>query len=141
MFRTRWRGPYLITKRLSDLNYQIQITPGKLAIVNINRLKRCHDAPKRKKAKKATAPTIKENTTEEEWDSSDEEPLFLLGKCKLIPTSQSLDNSKRLEEVVTNNPTRNDTVERDNDNRQEEVGDNPPDETQDITEPQNEQTL
>jgi len=50
-FRTRWRGPYLVTKRLSDLNYQTQITPGKLAIVNVNRLKRCHDAPKRKKSK------------------------------------------------------------------------------------------
>jgi len=41
-FRTRWRGPYLITKRLSDLNYQFQIKPCKLAIMNINRLKRCY---------------------------------------------------------------------------------------------------
>jgi len=139
-FRTRWRGPYLITKRLSDLNYQIQITPGKLAIVNVNRLKRCHDAPKRKKAKKTTAPPIKENTTDEEWDTSDEEPLYLLGKRKLIPASESLDHSQSLEEVVTDNPTQNDTAERDNNNRPEEVGDNTTDETQDVTEPQNEQT-
>jgi len=59
-FRTRCRGQYLVTKRLSDLNYQIQITPGKLAIVNVNRFRKCPDAPKRKKAKKTTAPTIKE---------------------------------------------------------------------------------
>jgi len=138
-FRTRLRGPYLITKRLSDLNYQIQITPGKFAIVNINRLKRCHDAPKRKKTKKTTVPTIKENTTEEEWDTSDEKHFYLLGNRKITPASKSLDNSKSLEAVVTDNPTQNDAVERDNDNRQE-VGDNLPDETQVITEPQNEQT-
>jgi hypothetical protein len=140
MFCTRWRGPYLITKRLSDLNYQIEIKPGKLAIVNINRLKRCYDVPKRKKVKNATAPTIEENMSNEEWNSSDEEPLHLLGKSKLIPTSQSPDNSKCLEEVVTNDPTQSDAVERDNDDRQKEAGDNPPDEIQDITEPQNEQT-
>jgi len=73
---------YLISKRLSDLNYQIQITPGKLATVNINKSKRSYDAPKRNKVKKATAPTNKGNTTEEEWDTSDEEPLYLLGKRK-----------------------------------------------------------
>jgi len=104
-------------------------------------LKRCHDAPKRKKARKTTAPTIKENTTEEEWDTSDEEPLYLLGKRKFIPASECLDHSQSLEEVVTDNPTPNDTVEQDNNNRPEEVGDNTTDETQDVTEPQNEQTL
>ena len=77
----------------------------------------------------------------EEWDTSDKEPFCLLGKRKLIPAAKGLDRSRSLEEVVTDNPTQNDTVERDNDNRQEEVGDNPPDETQDVTEPQNEQTL
>ena len=51
-----------------------------------------------------------------------------------------MDNSKGLDEVVTDIPTQNDTVERDNDNREEKVGNNPPDETKDINEPQNEQT-
>jgi len=51
-----------------------------------------------------------------------------------------LDHSQNLEDVVTDNSTQNDTVERDNNNRQEEVGDNPTDETKDVTEPQNEQT-
>jgi len=63
-----------------------------------------------------------------------------LGKRKLIPASKSLDHSQSLEEVVTDNPTPNDTVEQDNNNRPEEVGDNATDETQDVTEPQNEQT-
>ena len=60
--------------------------------MNINRLKRCYVAPKQKRAKKASVPTIEENTADEEWDSSDEEPLHLLGKRKLLPTSQSSDN-------------------------------------------------
>ena len=51
-FRTRWRGPYLITKRFSDLNYQIQIKPGKLVIVNINRLKRCYMLLSKRKLRK-----------------------------------------------------------------------------------------
>jgi hypothetical protein len=48
-FRERWRGPFLITKRYTDLNYQIRIKPGKLATVNIKRLKKCHNHPRKKK--------------------------------------------------------------------------------------------
>ena len=41
---------------------------------------------------------------------------------------------------MTNDPSQNDRVERDNDDRQEEAVDNPPDGGQDATELQNEQT-
>jgi hypothetical protein len=58
--RNRWRGPYLITKRLSDLNYQIQIKPGKHVTVNVNRLKRCYDPPKRRKDRQGTVPTTED---------------------------------------------------------------------------------
>jgi hypothetical protein len=110
-------------------------------IVNINRLKRCYVAPKPRKAIKATvSPTVEENTTDEEWNSSDEEPLHLLGKRRVIPISQSPNDSETLTEVVTNDPTQNDTAERYNNNRQEEAGDNTPDEIPDTTEPQDEQT-
>jgi len=40
-FRNKWRGPYLITRRFSDLNYQIQLKPGKFTTVNVNRMKKC----------------------------------------------------------------------------------------------------
>ena len=33
-------GPYLITKRFSDLNYQFHIKPGKFTTVNVNRMKK-----------------------------------------------------------------------------------------------------
>jgi hypothetical protein len=59
-FRERWRGPFLITKRYSDLNYQIRIKPGKLATANINRLKKCHDPPRKKKDEKRTVPERKQ---------------------------------------------------------------------------------
>jgi hypothetical protein len=52
-FRTRWRGPYLITKRFSDLNYQIQIKPRKYSTVNVNRMKKCHKFPGKVKDLKA----------------------------------------------------------------------------------------
>jgi hypothetical protein len=42
-FRIRWQGPFRITKRYSDLNCQIQLKPGKLVTVNINRLKKCNN--------------------------------------------------------------------------------------------------
>ena len=44
-FHNKWRGPYLITRRFSDLNYQIQLKPGKFTTVNVNRMKKCHRLP------------------------------------------------------------------------------------------------
>jgi hypothetical protein len=46
-FRGRWRGPFEITKRLSDWNYQIRMKPGK--DVNVNRMKLCRNPPTRKR--------------------------------------------------------------------------------------------
>jgi len=87
-FRNRWRGPYLITRRLSDLNYQIQIKPGKFVLVNINRLKRRHDPPKRERDKKENVPNPKREQSDNEWHNSDNEPLNLIGRRRLIPSSQ-----------------------------------------------------
>ena len=48
-FRDRWRGPYQITKKLSDWNYKIRFKPGKTIVVNVNQVKRCHDPPIRRR--------------------------------------------------------------------------------------------
>jgi hypothetical protein len=40
-FRLRWRGPFEIIKRLSDLTYLIRLRPHKDVVVNVNRLKLC----------------------------------------------------------------------------------------------------
>jgi hypothetical protein len=40
-FRLRWKGPFKVIKRLSDLTYLIRIKPNKEVVVNVNRLKLC----------------------------------------------------------------------------------------------------
>jgi hypothetical protein len=99
-----WRWPYLITKRLADLNYQIQIKPGKCVTVNVNRLKKCYDPPKKRKDRKGSVPTPNNEQSADEWDSSDDEPLHLLGRPKFILTSrdrlQGLENTGTMGEVA-----------------------------------------
>jgi hypothetical protein len=60
-FRNRWRVSYITTKRFSDLNYQIQIKPCKLMTVSVNRLKKCHEPPKKRKDRKESMSTPKRN--------------------------------------------------------------------------------
>ena len=110
-FRSRWRGPYLITRRLSDLNYQIQMKPGKCVVVNVNRLKRCHNPPRRKRDKKENVTNPKREQSADEWDSSDGEPLNLLGQRRLIPSSQVRtpddEDTGTPEETATTGPLQN----------------------------------
>ena len=110
-FRSRWRGPYLITRRLSDLNYQIQMKPGKCVVVNVNRLKRCHNPPRRKRDKKENVTNPKREQSADEWDSSDGEPLNLLGQRRLIPSSQVRtpddEDTGTPEETATTEPLQN----------------------------------
>jgi hypothetical protein len=40
-FRIRWKGPYTVIKRLSDLNYLVRVKRGKEIVVNLNKMKRC----------------------------------------------------------------------------------------------------
>ncbi|PNF40763.1 hypothetical protein B7P43_G17610 [Cryptotermes secundus] len=41
-FRLKWRGPYEVVRRLSDLNYLIRIARNKEIVVNVNKMKRGH---------------------------------------------------------------------------------------------------
>jgi hypothetical protein len=41
-FRLRWKGPYEVLRRLSDLNYLVRVTRNKEIVVNVNKMKRCH---------------------------------------------------------------------------------------------------
>jgi hypothetical protein len=40
-FRLRWRGPYEVIRRLSDLNYLVQVSRRKELVVNVNKMKKC----------------------------------------------------------------------------------------------------
>ena len=88
-FRSRWRGPYLITKQFSDLNYQIQIKPGKLVTVNVTRMKWCHDPPRETKPKGKVLVDPQNEHSGGNCSDSDEEPLCLLGRPRQIPPSQN----------------------------------------------------
>ena len=40
-FRLRWRGPYEVVRRLSDLNYLVRVSQRKELVVNVNKMKKC----------------------------------------------------------------------------------------------------
>jgi transposase InsO family protein len=40
-FRLRWRGPYEVIRRLSDLNYLVRVSRKKELVVNVNKMKKC----------------------------------------------------------------------------------------------------
>jgi hypothetical protein len=79
----------LITKRFSDLYYQIQIKPGKYTTVNVNRTKKCHKLPgKLKEVKEKTVVTPEREFLDDDWTDGDNEPLHLLGRPRQIPSFQ-----------------------------------------------------
>jgi hypothetical protein len=109
-FSTRWRGPYLITKRFSDLNYQIQIKPGKYSTVNVNRMKKYHKLPgKVKDVKKKTLVTPEREFSDDDWSDSDDKPLHLLGRPRQIPSfpdeTQNLGENNIERAPVNDGPT------------------------------------
>ena len=117
-------------------------------VVNVNRLKKCHNPPKRKRDKKENVPTPKQDQTDSEWDSSDDEPLISLGRRRFIPSSQvrtpDEEETEPTEETVTTEPiphnvTRDDE-EQDDENRQIEVIDTPSTSEQDVTDRPDERT-
>jgi transposase InsO family protein len=40
-FKTRWKGPYEVIRRLSDLNYLVKLSRSKETVVNVNKMKKC----------------------------------------------------------------------------------------------------
>jgi hypothetical protein len=96
--------------------------------VNVNRLKKCH-APPQKKVRKQTAPTPKEEPSADDWDSSDDEPLYLLGQRKFIPTPrdrpQGSENAEIPDEAVPDEPEQGNNDAPESQERQGENVDTP----------------
>jgi transposase InsO family protein len=105
-FRDRWRGPYLVTQRLSDWNYQIQIKPGKVVIVNVNHMKKCHNPPARKKITKSLARDTVARNRKEKSTSVDEETSCVPGRYIYRPL---------LDEVPQNSTETGDMTEDESD--------------------------
>ena len=59
-FRKPWKGPYQITKKISDLNYELVDQRNKKSVVHVNRLKRAYNQdhwnsrPKQKTVKRSS---------------------------------------------------------------------------------------
>jgi hypothetical protein len=73
-FCDRWRGRFLITKRLSDWNYQIQLKPDKEVVVSVNRMKKCHSPPSKKRVFQRMVPDPKIVPTGSKSRDDDFEP-------------------------------------------------------------------
>jgi hypothetical protein len=116
-------------------------------VVNINRSKGCHNHPGRKRDKKEKVPTPKQEQSDDEWDSSDDEPLNLIGRRRLIPSSQVRarddENTETTDENTTIESLQNiaprDENEQVND-RQVEIIVTPSTSEQDVTDRPDEQT-
>jgi hypothetical protein len=55
-FRVRWKGPYEVMQRLSDLNYLVKLSKTKEIVVNVNKMKKCF-------RQTALRPTTKQRST------------------------------------------------------------------------------
>jgi hypothetical protein len=84
-FRDRWRGPFLITKRLLDWNYQIQLKPGKTVVVNVNRMKRCHNPPTKKTRSNRDTAGSKCVPTGNDQNNSETEMTDIVIRSQQIP--------------------------------------------------------
>jgi len=83
-FSKPWTGPYKVTVKISDLNYEIIDQKGRKQVVHMNRLKRAHDpnfwkpkvanASSEKKPKKAVTPSSEQEEDDKVGISSSIEP-------------------------------------------------------------------
>jgi hypothetical protein len=69
-------------------------------------MKKCYTIPRKGKAKKETASADRTKHSDGNWSESDDEPLCLLERPKVIPTSQS--NCRGPESTVINDGARDD---------------------------------
>ena len=72
-FRLRWRGPYEVVKRLSDLNYLIRVKRNKEIVVNVNKMKRCHQKPDPLSFKTTDNPTPESENGDQQEGRDEEE--------------------------------------------------------------------
>ena len=95
-FRVRWKGPYEVIRRLSDLNYLVKLSSTKDIVVNVNKMKKCF-------RQTALRPTTKQRSTRSRAEDKPE-TLETYGTRYTRPDSQTL-LSDATEEDITENLT------------------------------------
>ena len=82
-FRKPWKGPYQITKKISDLNYELVDQGNKKSVVHVNRLKKAYNQdhwnsrPKQKTVKKSPKQS-------HDYLQSDDEDKIKIGPFPLV---------------------------------------------------------
>jgi hypothetical protein len=73
-FSKSWQGPYKVTKKLSDLNYEIIDQYSKKRVVHVNRLKRTYSSEQwMPKSERKPARKLQRKTTQNYSESEDSE--------------------------------------------------------------------
>jgi hypothetical protein len=80
-----WGGPYLITKKLSALNYEITDQNGKMQIVHVNRLKRAYNSESWTSSQKRQPERKPRSKQREETDESEEDEF----SCRHFPLTNA----------------------------------------------------
>ncbi|KDR10042.1 hypothetical protein L798_00308 [Zootermopsis nevadensis] len=83
-FRTRWKGPYEVVRRLSDLNYVVRLPEGREIVVNVNKMKGCYGnlGSRRKDRPRTPPPThvIGSDCEDTDSDGSGRDPEWELSQ-------------------------------------------------------------
>jgi hypothetical protein len=87
-FRLRWRGPYEVIRRLSDLNYLVRVSQRKELVVNVNKMKKCcvKTPPPLREAKDIP---VRDQEGEEGQDVADDEGTPSLAPCDYVENGSS----------------------------------------------------
>ena len=95
-FRVRWKGPYEVMQRMSDLNYLVKLSRTKEVVVNVNKMKKCF-------RQTALRPTNKRQSRRNRAED-ETETLETYGTRYTKPDSQEL-HSDATEKDITENLT------------------------------------
>jgi hypothetical protein len=112
-FSNPWKGPFKVTNRLSDLNYEIIGQNNKKQVVHINRLKKAYNQnlwkpEKEKKAvKKLPKPPVEYTTEEEEELPARSFPLASTSR-EVLPNQVRIDSSPAQPPAVSPSTDRSD---------------------------------
>jgi hypothetical protein len=92
-FNRPWHGPYQITKRISELNYEITDRNGKKQVVHVNRLKRAHNVDP---WTPLTKPKTKKNPPKKpvEKQEESEEYEIKIGPFPLVSTEDATNRTE-----------------------------------------------
>ena len=93
-FRKSWNGPYQITKKISDINYEITSEANKTQVVHVNRLKQAHGQKMRNDQHKRKPRRNVPSRSADHSDSSGEDEIKI-GPFPLVTSNAQTSSRER----------------------------------------------